>query len=108
LVQIKGNIVKKAINTGTRSTLNQIKASKIKEITGVDRKVTSMGFKKAWNEELTPARIPSPSPRINENKNPASPLMMVSPTIEMKFFETRRSMVARMVDSGGGIISSLA
>jgi len=40
-------MVKKAINTGTISTLNQIKAKSISEITGTDRITTKMGFKNA-------------------------------------------------------------
>ena len=106
LVHIKGNMVKKAIKTGTISTLNHIKASKISDITGVDRIVTKIGFKKALKELLTPAKIPNPIPKINEMAKPINPLIMVSPTMDMKFSEIKSFKVATRVDSGGGKISS--
>ena len=50
--------------------------------------------------------MPNPIPKINDIENPIRPLNMVSPTTEVKFFETKSFKVAVKVDSGGGKISS--
>lgn len=79
-VQIIGNMVKKAIKTGTKSTLNQISASRIIEITGMDLMVTNNGFKKALNELFIPAKIPNKIPRKKDNIKPMIPRKIVDPT----------------------------
>jgi hypothetical protein len=81
LVQIKGNMVNIAINTGTWFTLNQMSAKRIRDITGVDRIVTRMGCKKALNFSCMPARIPSDKARMNEIIKPIKPLKMVDPIV---------------------------
>jgi len=99
-------MVKKAINTATVSTLNHIKASNINDITGVDLIVTNIGFKKALNELLIPAKIPSPTPKINDIAKPANPLKIVAEIISKNPFELISLIVVINVDSGEGKINS--
>jgi hypothetical protein len=103
---MNGNMVRNAINIATVSTLNHINASNINEITGVDLIVTNMGFKKALNELLIPARIPSPTPKIKDIAKPASPLKIVAEIINKNPFELKSLIVVIKVDSGEGKINS--
>jgi len=103
---MKGNMVRNAIKMATKSTLNQIKAKRIKDITGVDRIITSIGFMKASNDLFIPAKIPSDTARMNEMVNPINPLKTVAPITFIKFFETKSLNVAIKVDSGDGKIRS--
>jgi hypothetical protein len=88
------------------SILNQIKARRINEITGVERIVTNNGFKKALNELFIPAKMPNPIPRINEKAKPTNPRKIVIPTINKKFSLSISLMVEINVDSGDGRINS--
>ena len=97
-------MVKNAIKTATKSTLNQIKANNINDITGIDRIVTSIGFKKASNDLFIPANIPSEIPRINEIVNPKIPLKIVEPIMIKKFLDTKSFRVVAKVSSGDGNI----
>jgi hypothetical protein len=105
-VQIKGNIVRSAMNTGTELVLSQIKASRITATTGVDLMVTKMGFKKALKFGLTPASMPNERPSTNERINPIMPLAMVTPTVAKKPTSVNSLSDVNSVFSGAGSIKS--
>ena len=89
-----------------RREFQMSKASNINEITGVDLIVTNIGFKKALNELLIPAKIPSPTPKIKDIAKPAIPLKIVAEIISKKPFELNSLIVVINVDSGEGKINS--
>jgi len=99
-------MVKKAINIGTISTLNQIRASNINDITGVDLIVTKIGFKKALKVSFVPASIPKPTPKMKDAANPIIPRKTVSPIAGKKFSDKIILNVEIKVDSGDGKINS--
>jgi hypothetical protein len=94
------------MKTGTLLTSNQIRASNIREITGVDLIVTRMGCKNALNLLLIPAMIPSVIASTNEIKKPIIPRKIVAPMIERKFASVNNFPTAIIVFSGEGRISS--
>ncbi|HRW62716.1 MAG TPA: hypothetical protein P5132_04475 [Bacteroidales bacterium] len=99
-------MVKKAIKIGTISTLNQIRASNINDITGVDLIVTKIGFKKALKVSFVPASIPNPTPNINEAAKPIIPRKTVKPIAGKNFSDKIILNVEIKVDSGDGKINS--
>ena len=79
LVDRMGNMVRNPMKTGTWSTRNQIKASRINEMTGVDRKVTITGLNPASIFLLNPDKIPTIRAAPNDRTNPRIPLNKVDP-----------------------------
>ena len=93
-------------NIATKSTLNQISARRIKEMTGVDLIVTKIGLRKASKYLLVPANIPNETPKIKEIIKPIIPRKIVAPITLKKSSFIKMFNVAIIVDSGDGRIKS--
>jgi hypothetical protein len=97
-----GNIVMMAIKTGTHRLLNQIRASRMKVITGVERNTTSIGLTNELKFAEVPAKIPTNKATINETRKPKSPRETVADTEKIKSAEKMIFTRSIATFSGGG------
>jgi len=98
-------MVRKPMKIGTTPVRNHIRASRIREITGTDLMVTSMGVIKVLNPGLIPARIPIHIPSNPDKINPVNPLTTVLPATIRKPGSANNFTTARNVASGCGMVS---
>lgn len=103
-VQIIGNIVRNPIKRGTPSGENQINASKVIAMIGMDRTTTRIGLRSALNDGEIPAQIPKAIPKNAAETNPIRDLHIVEPTTRRKPVLLKRSNRESIVFSGGGRI----
>lgn len=74
LVHIMGKDIRKLANMGTLFALNQIRAIRITDITGVDLMMTRNGSSNLLKILLKPAAKPTAVPNKNESMKPIMPL----------------------------------
>jgi hypothetical protein len=92
------------MNTGTCSTLNQIRANRIIEMTGTDRKRTMMGLNAASTTGFKPLSIPMTNAHPKARIKPNSPLIMVEVSDERNPGSPNKWMSAVMLSAGPGKI----